>query len=562
MRHRKTATDAHLSRGPLTWLGRGLHVAAVFWRFGFGASFPRLGLSRFIPRRHAREVDPASASLALPVRLRLACEELGPVTIKLGQALASRPDLLPADYVEEFRHLQDDVPPFDFATAQKLVEAELGAPLTERFSEFDAEVAAAASMAQIHFAVLPDGHRVAVKVQRPEVEQTVETDLQILQFVADRAERHVQAFRDFRVARWVEEFAHNLRQELSFTTEGHNTDRLREALADDEGVRVPRVYWSHSTRKVLVIDRIDGAHIADFPGLDKLGVSRARVARRLAQSILRQILIIGFFHADPHPGNLMVQPGGRVVFLDCGHAVSISRDMREALGRLLLAVLDEDAVDVCDEIIGMGAAGETTDLRQLRIDVERVIGRYSGVSTSDISVGEILEQIMGVVFHHRVVMPTVFVSMLRAMILTEGTCRQLDPKFDFHEASADVAREVVKEWVRPRHILREMWRAVRDLHRFGVLLPRQISELIAKTQSGGLKLKIESAMVEEQLHRIDIMCNRLAFALVVAAIIVGSSIMIASGRSISLLSLHGAYGLVGAVMGVYLLISIIRSRGL
>lgn len=542
-------------------LRRGLQVARVFWRHGFGPTLRTIGLARFLPSGPDRELDPTSAGLALPVRLRRACEEIGPVTIKIGQALATRPDLIPLEYAQELRHLQDNVPPFPFEQVRQIVEEELGRPLEALFSSFEEEPAASASIGQVHFARLLDGHQVAVKVQRPGLDEIVDVDLQILSFAAREAERHIRSLRAYHVSEWTDEFAHRLRAELDFTLEAHNTERLRDSLASDPTVAVPRVFWNLTTRRVLVLERMEGVRLDDFEGLAALGVSRSLVAANLAQSVIRQIFVNGLFHADPHTGNLLVQAGGRIVFLDCGNTAAIARGMRESMMRLLMGALEEDAGEICDQILDMGIASEDTDLQALRADIQRMLGRYAGLSTSEIRLGEVLEQMMAVIFRHRIRMPTVFASVLRALILAEGNCRLLVPRFDFRKPAEQIAEETLRQAVRPSNVLREAWRAARDLSRYAVLIPRQLSEVLGRMQAGALKVRFEAEHLEEPLRRLDVMFNRLAFALVVAAIIVGSAVMIASERAVSLLSTPGAvaYVVVGALMGLYLLYSILTS---
>lgn len=546
------------SRG---WLRRGLHVSGILWRLGFGPLLRTIGLGRFLPTSPDREIDPETTSLDLPVRVRMACEEIGPVTIKLAQALASRHDLIPLEYARELRKLQDQVAPFAAEVARDLVETELRAPVEERFASFDPEPAASASIGQVHLAVLHDGQRVAVKVQRPEVHDTVETDLQILAFAAREAERHVPLAREYHVSEWVAEFSRSLRAELDYTNEAQNTDRLLQTLADDPETVVPRVHWDLTTRRVLVLDRMSGAALDDLSGLDELGVSRSGLALRLAETVLRQIFVKGFFHADPHAGNLFVQRDGRIVFLDCGNAQSVGRDQREAMVRMLQALLEEDSAEVCDQILKIGSASETTDLQRLRLDLSRIMARYSGVRTSEVGLGEALEQMLGVIFRHRIRMPSIFPSVLRAMMLTDGNCRLLDPHFDFRVPAREISREVLRERARPQNLLRELWHSLRDLQRFGLLVPRQLSEVLSKAQAGGLKVKFEVEHMDDSLRRIDVMFNRLAFALVVAAMIIGSSVILASDRAVGLLSTPGAvaYGLIGAFMGLYLLYSILTS---
>jgi len=545
-----------------SWFRRGVQVSGILWRHGFGVYLTRMGLGRFRPKRVEGEPDARMASLELPVRLRLACEEIGPVTIKLGQALASRPDLIPIDYAREFRKLQGDVPPFSWDEARKTIEGETGAPISDVFERLEQAPVASASIGQVHLGVLRGGQRVAVKVRRPNIEQTVETDLQILSFAAREAERHIKGLRTYRVSEWVDEFARTLKAELNFRTEGHNTDRLREVVAADEHVTVPRVFWEHSSSRVLILERMDGVHTDDAEGLADLGVSRSVVAARLAESVLRQILIEGFFHADPHPGNVLVQGGGRLVFLDCGNVGRMDRQMRESMVRLLSASLDDDALEVYDQIIDIGTVADNTDLQQLRRDVQRLMGQYGGVPTAQIGLGEALEELMKLIFRHKIAMPAVFSSVFRAMILTEGTCRHLSPDFDFRGPALRVAKESLQDWFRPSNLLRGIWRSLRDLQRYGMLIPRQVSEVLAQMQVAGVTLRLDPDERDVIMHRADEMVNRLASALIIAAMIVGSSVMLASERATRLLSTPGAiaYVVIGALLGLYLLYSILISK--
>ncbi len=542
---------------------RGVQVSGILWKHGFGPHLRSFGLGRFLPRSAEGQVEPAAAGSDLPVRLRLACEEIGPVTVKLAQVLGSRPDLIPIEYAQEFRKLQDNVPPFSWDQARKVIESDLGAPVGQLFASIEQQPSASASVAQVHKAKLPDGRAVAVKVQRPEAQRVVDTDLLILAFAAREAERHIRGMKDYHLTDHVEEFARTLRAELDFTNEGHNTDRMRQSLSDDRHVVVPRVHWDHTSRRVLTMDWLDGVRADDVEAIEKAGISRGSVAAHLAQSMLHQIFVRGYFHADPHPGNLLVLSDGRLAFLDYGNVGSVDRSMRETLVKLLLAVLEDDGIEVYDQIIDMGVVGEDTDLRQLRNDVQRMMGHYAGVSTSQLSMGDVLEEMMVIVFRHRITMPPAFASVLRSLIMTEGTCRRLSPGFDFREPAERVSREVLQNWFQPGNLIRGIWRSFRDIQRYSLLIPRQVSELLAQFQVGGVTVKIEAEERDQILRRADAMANRLAFSLVVSAMIVGSSVMLSSERATSLLSTPGAvaYVVIGALLGLYLLISIIRSGG-
>ncbi len=314
------------------------------------------------------------------------------------QAVSSRSDLLPIEYIRELRKLQDEVPPFSFEEAKQIVEEELEGELQELFAEFDPEPAASASIGQVHHAVRHDGREVAVKVRRPGVDETVDTDLQILVWAAWQAERYSEWCKRNRIGELAQELAHSLRTELNYEMEARNTDLLRKSLADDERAVVPEVYWDLSARRVLTLAWVRGAKVTDDEKLEQMGVDRARAAANLGQLVLEQVLEEGFFHADPHAGNILISPEEKIIFLDCANATHIGRQMRETLVQVLLAVFDEDARGVCDQLIELGAVSEDTDLQNLYVDVETVLSRYGTLrSSSGVGIGELLDQMMSMI---------------------------------------------------------------------------------------------------------------------------------------------------------------------
>lgn len=548
-----------LRRRAGNWLRRARQVASILARFGFGSFMQLLGLDRLVPRWW--RVAPEAADIEPAVRLRLALEELGPTAIKLGQALSSRADVIPLEVARELRKLQDEVPPVPFEQARQVVEQELGAGLEELFDEFEQTPVASASLSQVHRAVLPSGETVAAKVRRPGIVEQVETDLDILVWVARRAEQYSQWCRDNKVAELADEFAHQLRQELNFVTEANNTEQLRVNLQGDDRAVVPRVHWALTRRGVLALEWIDGIKVDEAEKLRAAGVQGRQVARDFADLMLRQIFEDGYFHADPHPGNVHILPDGTVAFLDCGNAGHMGKRMRDAFIRLLIAVLDEDGTAICDHLIAVGAITDETNLQDLQADVERLIGRYGRVRTSQGMLTEMLDQMMALVLRHHIRMPASFPQLVRALVVTEGVCLGLDPGFSFREAAAKTGDMIVREWLSPAHIADELVGAIRELRRYGMRLPRQISQLFSQALAGGLKAKVEYVGLERPTLRVNIMVNRLAFAMVVAAIIVSSAVMLASEAVTDVIGfpLLVAYVAIGVVMAAYLLYSILRS---
>ncbi len=548
-----------LRRRAANWLRRVRQVASILGRFGFGSVMELLGLDRLVPRRWRADVQTAGIEPA--VRLRLAMEELGPTAIKLGQALSSRADIVPLDIAQEMRKLQDEVPPVPFEQAREVVEEQLGSELETLFEEFDETPVASASLSQVHRAVLPSGETVAVKVRRPEIVEQVETDLEILVWAARRAEQYSQWCRINNVAALADELAHQLRQELNFLAEASNTEDLRTNLQDDDRAVVPEVHWSLTRGGVLTLEWIEGIKVDQGEKLRAVGVDGRQVARDLAELMLRQIFEDGYFHADPHPGNVHVLPDGRIAFLDCGNAGYMSKRMRDAFIRLLLAVLEGDGTAICDHMIGIGVITDETNLQELQADVERLLGRYGRAKTSQGMLTEMLDQMMVQTLKHRIRMPASFPQLVRALVVTEGVCLEVDPDFDFREAADKTAEVVMRQWLSPLHLAEQLMDAVRQLQRYGMQLPRQVSHVLSQALAGGLKTKIEYVGLERPMHRVDVMVNRLAFALVVAAIIVSSAVMFSSEAVTQLIGvpLSVAYVVLGVLMAGWLLYSILRS---
>ncbi|MCX7599797.1 MAG: AarF/ABC1/UbiB kinase family protein [Armatimonadetes bacterium] len=542
-------------RGARRWLDRARQVAGVFARYGFAPAMQHAGLGRFIPHKQAVETE----ELDLPARLRLALQELGPVAVKLGQVLASRPDLLPKDFIAELRGLQDAVATFPFEDARRVVESELGRPLGELFAEFSPEPAAAASLAQVHKARLRTGEVVAVKVQRPDAEAVVDTDLQILLFAARVGERYSRVLQSAGAVEVAQEFAYYMRNELDFRVEGHNTDRLREALSRLDFAKVPDVHWPFTGRRVLTMEWCQGIRANDRAELEAAGIDLKRAAAHIATVFVHGVFGAGFFHGDPHGGNILIQPGEGIVLLDCGNAHAISRRLRDAMAAITAALLAQDSEALTYELLDLGVVTEQTNVDALFQDVDRMLARYASIRSSEVRVGEAMDQVLSLVLRHHVRVPAAVGAIGRALIVTEGLCRQLDPDFDFRQVAQETLPELGGGIV--GLTARRLRSQARQLGRFAALLPKQASRFLTRANSGSLRVRMALEDAEHHLRRLDVMANRLAFALVVAAFVMSSAIIVSSERAMaSITPLGGAlYAGVAAIFGLWLLYSIIRS---
>jgi ubiquinone biosynthesis protein len=487
-------------------------------------------------------------------------QELGPVGVKLGQVLACRPDLLPPEYLPELRKLADEVSAVPFEQVRRVVEEDLGAPLEDIFAEFSEEPSAAASLAQVHKARLRSGQIVAVKAQRPDAAAIVEMDLQLLMAVARLAERYSKAMQAARVGEFALEFAHNLRNELNFYVEAHRTDRLREALSRFEFAKVPLVHWQYTTRRVLTMEWCTGATPTDTEKQRQWGIDARAASRNIGTLLLVQIFELGLFHGDPHSGNILIQPHERIVFLDCGNVQSVSRKMRQSLGNLVLAILGEDSEALLDELLDIGVVSDDTDIQALALDADAMLSRYTAVRQTDVRVGEAMDEVLSLVFKHRVRVPPILGAMGRALLVGEGVCRVLDPNFDFRQLAQEV---LTRRW--PGTLAARTVERLRQdgyqLARAARLLPRQLARLLFRANAGGLRVRLALEDSDQHLRRLDVMANRLAFALVVAAFIVSSAMIISSERAIASLTPIGGtiYAGAAAVLGLWLLYSILRS---
>jgi ubiquinone biosynthesis protein len=545
-----------------TYARRLSQVVRVFMRFGFDWVFTNLGLEHWLPRRRRTDMDMAAEALEMPERLRLALEELGPTAIKLGQSLASRGDLVPAAYVSELRRLQDDLPPVPLEEVRGVIREELGEEIEALFPEFEEEPRAAASIGQVHFARLADGQAVAVKVQRPGVAQAIEIDLHILMRMAHHAERSLPWAAENHVQDLVHEFVRSLRDELDYLNEGHNTERLADNLRGDETVVVPRIFWDLSTRRVLIVEWVEGAKPGDAEAMAKHGVDANAAARNLLRQMVRQVMRDGYFHGDPHAGNILFLGGDRVAFLDCGNAVAIDRNTREGLVSILMAALNDDPQEVCDYLLMLGTASEKTDPQRLVNDVGRMMAHYKGFrSTAQINIGELLDDLLSVVMRHGVRMQPAFPAIAKSLMVTEGQCLQLDPKFDAQDVIRHEGRDLLLGRLAPRRLTDDLLRLLRTIQRYAQLLPRQLSQVLTRAQSGGMTLRVSHENLERPLKRLDLMVNRIVFAIVVSAIIGSSTNLLSRGTVTGTLGELLTYGYltVGVVLGGWLLYSILRS---
>lgn len=546
-------------------LRRYREIAGIFAHYGFGALVELLEgpTPRSFPRRLLRRLRPSATRLGMPCRLRLALEELGPTFIKLGQILSTRPDLIPPEYITELARLQDTVPPGPWEPVRNQIEEELGGAIEETFASLDADPLAAASLSQVHGATLQDGTDVVVKVQRPGIESIVETDLDILFDVARLLQSRTSLGKFYDLAGIVEEFAHTLRAELDFYREGRNADRFRENFTDEPFLYIPKVYWDYTTRRVLVLERIEGIKIDDVKALDAAGYDRHRVALHATRMIIKEVLEDGFFHADPHPGNFVVMPGEVIGAMDFGMVGYLGRKDRAELIRLYTCAVRLDEEGVVDQLFQMGVIKGEVDRIRLRRDVGRLLRKYQSLPLKAIRAQELMKEAMPIAFRHHVRLPPELWLLGKTLTMMEGIGMKLDPDFDPFSVSEPYIRRFIWESIYPGTWGPALLDSIMEGVTLTSSLPRLGMRLLTQAERGELKVTISHEGLGRVLARLDHLANRISLSLLLSSLILGLALLVPAFR----LAERGGWAVVllilgfagVALLGMWVIISILRS---
>jgi ubiquinone biosynthesis protein len=495
-------------------------------------------------------------------RLRLALEALGSTFIKFGQALSTHADLLPPDVVAELSLLQDSVPPLAPGTAERAIEDAFGRPVRELFAQFNPTPIAAASIAQVHRATLRSGEAVAVKVRRPMIAALIEEDLAILADVAALAEHYVADATLYNLSGLVEEFARTIRREQDLAREGRLIARVAAQFDGDDTVRFPAVYWPLTTPAVLTMEFLDGVKVSAVGTPDAPGLDPQLVARRGADAVLKQILVHGLFHADPHPGNILVLPGNVVAFIDFGIVGRVNRQLRRRLADTLLAVGRRDADRLAEIVVAVATPLRPVNSRELARDLEEMLDAYADVPLGDLSLCDVFASVTQAMSRHRLKLPADLLLLIKAVATIESVGRQLDPSFKMVEYAEPFAERLVEERHRPRALARRTADAGHDALRALRTVPRDFAELTRKARTDGLQVQFIHRNLDYFIREMDRASNRLSFAIVIAAIVIGSAVIVHAGigpHAFGYPSLGVAGFITAGVLGIGLAIGILRS---
>lgn len=472
------------------------------------------------------------------IKIRTTALDMGGVLIKVGQFLSSRVDLLPPEYIEELVLLQDEVPGVPFASIREVVERELHGSLGDLFTEFDPTPVAAASLGQVHAARLPTGEQVAVKVQRPGIQEIVEVDLVSLRYIVGWLDRYTAIRKRANLPLIFREFEDTLRLELDYLGEGHHAERLAVAFAGDPDIGIPRIYWSHCAGKVLTLQYMWGTKVTDFESLERQAISRSAVAQILMRAYFKQVLEVGFFHADPHPGNIFVRPGPVVILLDFGMIGDISPQMRENIRRVFLGVIRRDFDEVLTALARLGFIAPNADMHVLKRALVWTVDTFYEMSFGElrsISPVEVLNHLQDVFYSESFQIPANFAFLGRALGTLSGLCTALDPSFQFVTVAEPFARQLVQGRRGVLGILEQAAGEARSLAATAYSLPYLSHRALQRVHEGEWSVRHEIDEVAQAVHRLERAMRRILFAVLLTGFLVAGSFVYS--RHYSLLAL-------------------------
>lgn len=543
-------------------------IVRVMVKYGLSEWIRMLRLDRAIPgvrkllsRRGRPPVPPGASRWEI---LRMAMEELGPTFIKLGQLLSNRTDILPTELIRELSRLQDEVQPIAAEHVLASLRDELGRPMSEVFAEFDEEPTASASIAQVHRAVLRSGGTVAVKVQRPGIEEMIETDLDIVGYFARLAERYVPSARYLNPSEMVKEFRKNIRRELDFTRERKSMERFATIFETRSDIRVPATFERYSTKNVLIMEYMDGTKVSTFlnepDARHKVDIDRATVASRGADLMLEQILIHGFFHADPHPGNMMILPGNTICFLDFGLMGRLNQHERDQLSAAIAGMVRRDGTRVTEAILRVTRSDRALDYEQLVDEVQELVDDYLDRALKDVNVAELFSDLISLVVAHGISVPGSLMMVAKALLTIEGVGMHLYPEFTLEPALENAARKVVLNRLRPQNLARQASSVGLEYLELSRDLPGDISAIVRQLRSGHLTIGFRVRGIEPMRQTLDNIGYRFVYGLVLAALMISSALIVHAKipplwNDIPIIGMVG-FGVAG-ILGLGLLFSLV-----
>ena len=545
-------------------LNRYRQILGVLISYGFGEIVDLLKIDQYIDvglQIVSKSRTGRIEKLSRAERIRMAIEDLGPTYIKLGQILSTRPDLIPADFVTEFSKLQDNVPAFEYREVEKIILSEFGVPVEDFVSRMEETPIASASIAQVHRAYSKDGEVLAIKIRRPDIQRTIEVDLEIMLHLATLMERHIEEIAFHNPVNIVEEFARAMGNEIDFTIEAASMERIAGMFLNDPAVYIPKVFRDKSSRAVLTMEFIDGIKISDLAAIEAAGLDRKLITVRGADICLKQIFHHGFFHADPHPGNIYVLPGNVICLLDFGMMGMVDRKTREDFVDLVDSIVHQQESRAVQVLLKITEWDREPNLREFEKDVSEFMGRHLYRPLKDINIGKLLQHLLELAATHRLRIPPDIFLMLKAIGAIEGIALALHPDFDMVAHATPYIQKVKLARLEPDRLAGDILQLTSTMLGFIKQFPQDMLEISRLIRQQKLTVRIEQTGLDTLMATQDQTSNRIAFAIVIAALIIGSALIVISKIPplVYGISFIGFIGFItAALMGVWLLTAIIK----
>ena len=537
----------------------------VLAKYGFEDVLVNSGIAKMIPKSYLEKHPDTGKNLSFSTyeRIRMVLEELGPSYVKLGQIFSNREDMLPPELIKELEKLQDHVPQLKNFDVQKTIEEELNITLSDYFQSVNLEPIAAASLAQVHWGQLLNGDEVVLKIQRPFIEEVIESDLLVMKQVARALEKYSTQAQALQPVRIVASFEQSIHEELQFLREMDNTEKFAKNFEGNEMIHVPVVYRQLSTDRLICMEFIDGIKVSEIAKLKTANIDPAAVAKVGVDLYIEQILDHGFFHADPHPGNIFILPNtGQICFIDFGMMGTIMPNDKEVLGDLLLYFLRKNIKKIINLLEKIAVKTDIPDYKKLEQDLYELVSGVSNTAIQNIKIGIILNQFKTVLYENKIILPHYLYMLIRGLIIIEGVGRKLDPAFNITDNLEPYTSAIVRKRFSLKRLFKKNLNRFQDINDLVDTLPDDINAILKKIKDGKLVIVHEHKGLKELQTATSKSVNRLVFAVIIAALSIGSSILVMAKMPplVNGVPLLGAIGFVlSAILGFYIVISIFRN---
>lgn len=545
-------------------LNRYRQIASILIKYGLGNLLEKIRTDQFVElgfKMISPKQDEPMERLTTAQRTRMAFEEMGPTFIKFGQILSTHPGFMPVDFIHELTKLQDDVPPFPFVEAKRILESQFKTPLDELFESFDEEPLASASIGQVHRARLKDDGEVAVKIQRPGIKKIIEVDLEIMLHLATLMERHVEEIAVLNPVKMVEEFTRTLEKEIDYTIEATNMERFSRQFLSDTTIYVPKVFREVSTTSVITMEFVEGIKISESEKLDSKGFDRKIITSRGATIILKMIFDNGFFHADPHPGNIFVLQENIICLVDFGMVGSVDWHTREIFVDLIDSIVNQNPSMATKVLLKLTTYDDEPDIRLLEKEIGDFMGQHLYKPLKDIEIGKLLQQLLELAFRFRLRIPSDIFLMIKALGTVEGIACQLDPEFDLVKEATPFVKQIKLNRFHPKRIAKDVISLAIDYRQFFQQFPQDLLKITEMLRQKKVTFKIEHHGLDRMLATFDQISNRISLSIIIAALLIGSALIVISNIPplIYGISIIGIVGFaMAAIMGIWLMVAILR----